>query len=197
VAGTTPQGKGRFPGYDVLAEAGHWDEATRRVVLARVEDVPPIRFFSDEEARTLRALCDCVLAQDGDPRVPVLEMIDAKLFAGELDGFRYADLPDDPETWRAVARGLDSSARAAGAPDFASMDGEQRHAIVTAFSKGKLNWGELPVERAWSVVTRMIVSAFYAHPWAWNEIGFGGPAYPRGYARMAAGQREHWEAAER
>ena len=27
---------------------------------------------------------------------------------------------------------------------------------------------------------------FYAHPWAWNEIGFGGPAYPRGYARFGS-----------
>jgi hypothetical protein len=41
---------------------------------------------------------------------------------------------------------------------------------------------------------RAVLSAFYSHPWAWNEIGFGGPAYPRGYARLGAGQREHWEA---
>jgi hypothetical protein len=31
---------------------------------------------------------------------------------------------------------------------------------------------------------RMTLSAFYSHPWAWNEIGFGGPAYPRGYMRL-------------
>jgi hypothetical protein len=39
-----------------------------------------------------------------------------------------------------------------------------------------------------------VLAAFYSHPWAWNEIGFGGPAYPRGYARLSPGQREHWEA---
>ena len=49
--------------------------------------------------------------------------------------------------------------------------------------------------RGWKVVARAILSAFYSHPWAWNEIGFGGPAYPRGYARMGAGQRESWEGA--
>ena len=42
---------------------------------------------------------------------------------------------------------------------------------------------------------RAVLSAFYSHPWAWNEIGFGGPAYPRGYARLGAGQRESWEGA--
>jgi hypothetical protein len=40
---------------------------------------------------------------------------------------------------------------------------------------------------------RAVLAAFYSHPWVWNEIGFGGPAYPRGFARLGAGQREHWE----
>ena len=34
---------------------------------------------------------------------------------------------------------------------------------------------------------RSVLAAFYSHPWAWNEIGFGGPAYPRGYMRLAEG----------
>ena len=43
---------------------------------------------------------------------------------------------------------------------------------------------------------RAVLSEFYAHPWAWNEIGFGGPAYPRGYARLGIGLRESWEGEE-
>jgi hypothetical protein len=46
---------------------------------------------------------------------------------------------------------------------------------------------------------RSVLEAFYAHPWAWNEIGFGGPAYPRGYAAFGSphlGEDEHWEAHE-
>jgi hypothetical protein len=42
----------------------------------------------------------------------------------------------------------------------------------------------LNVTRARSVVMRAVLAAFYSHPWAWNEIGFGGPAYPRGYMRL-------------
>jgi len=67
-----------------------------------------------------------------------------------------------------------------------------QHELVERFSSGELDW-ELPVSRAWGVVMRAVLSAFYSHPWAWNEIGFGGPAYPRGFARLGAGQREHWE----
>ena len=35
---------------------------------------------------------------------------------------------------------------------------------------------------------RVVLSCFYSHPWAWNEIGFGGPAYPRGYSRFGSPQ---------
>ncbi len=93
-------------------------DVTRRLVLDRVENVPPIRFFTAPEALTLGAFCDLVLAQDSEPKIPVLNMVDAKLFAGELDGFRYEDMPDDRETWRRVALGLDAAARQHGAVDF-------------------------------------------------------------------------------
>jgi hypothetical protein len=192
--GITPQMRGRYPDYDVLAGAAHWDAKTRAVVLGRVANVPPIRFFGEQEARTLRAFCDVATGQDAEPRIPVLEMVDAKFHAGQLDGFRHHDMPPDPETWRLLAANLDRSVREHGCEGgFADADSEMQHEIVQRLSEGELDW-ELPVSKTWGVVMRGVLSAFYSHPWAWNEIGFGGPAYPRGYARLAAGQREHWEA---
>jgi hypothetical protein len=186
--------RGRYPDYDVLTAASHWDAKTRGVVLARVANIPQVRFFTEPQARTLRAFCDVVTGQDSEPRIPVLEMVDAKLHAGRLDGFRHHDMPRDPETWQQVAANLDNSARAHDAEGgFAAASSECQHEIVQQFSEGKLDW-ELPVRKAWGVVMRGVLGAFYSHPWAWNEIGFGGPAYPRGYARLGAGQREHWEA---
>ena len=196
--GVTPQMHGRYPDYNVLDEVGHWDEATRRVVLDRIENVPPLRFFSETETRALGAFCDVVMAQDREPKIPVLNMVDAKLFSGELDGFRFDGMPDDRETWRRVARGLDAAARQHGSGDFAGAPSEVQRQVIQAFSDGSLHgevWDELPTMQAWSVVMRAVLSAFYSHPWAWNEIGFGGPAYPRGYARFGAGQRESWEGA--
>ncbi|MBV9535078.1 MAG: gluconate 2-dehydrogenase subunit 3 family protein [Solirubrobacterales bacterium] len=197
-AGVTPQMHGRYPDYNVLHEAPHWDEVTRRLVLDRVENVPEIRFFTASEASTLGAFCDAVLAQDKEPQVPVLNMVDAKLFGGQLDGFCYADMPDDRETWRRVARGLDAAARQHGVDEFATAPWHIQRGVIQAFSEGELHgevWDELPPKRAWTVVMRAVLSAFYSHPWAWNEIGFGGPAYPRGFARFGVGQREHWEGA--
>jgi hypothetical protein len=134
------------------------------------------------------------MGQDSDPKIPVLEMVDAKLYTGKLDGYRYADMPSDPETWQQVGVALDSAARARDrGADFADLGSEAQHQIVDAFSRGELTM-DIPAKLAWGVVMRGVLGAFYSHPWAWNEIGFGGPAYPRGYARLGPGQREHWEA---
>jgi len=196
--GRTPQMHGRYPDYDVLESAHAWDEVTRRLVLERIEQVPPIRFFTHDEALTLGVFCDVVMAQDREPKIPVLNVVDAKLFNGELDGFHFAHMPDDREAWRRLAPGLDAAARQHGAGDFAGASEDVQTKVVDALAKGKLHgevWDELAPDKTWKVVSRAILSAFYSHPWAWNEIGFGGPAYPRGYARLGVGQRESWEGA--
>jgi Gluconate 2-dehydrogenase subunit 3 len=200
--GLTPQLHGRYPDFDVLEQAPHWDEVTREVVLARVHNDPPRRFFGEREWNTLRAFCDTVLAQDAEPRIPVLAYVDQKLHEGRLDGYQYADLPGDGDTWRLVARGLDEAAAERGFPSFAAAGEVVRVEICERFSHGRLHsgaWASLNVSRAWQVVLRHAVAAFYAHPWAWNEIGFGGPAYPRGYSRFGSAhldgaEREAWEA---
>ena len=194
--GVTPQMYGRYPDWDVLSQADHWDDVTRKVVFERVEKVPPFRFFDERERRTLKAFCDVVTAQDEEPRIPVLSMVDAKFHAGELDGYQFAGMPDDRDVWRIVARGLDETALEAGDHDFAAASPEVQRQIVERMSKGELSggsWDQLDVSTAWSVVTRAMLSAFYSHPWAWNEIGFSGPAYPRGYAALGPGGVEGWE----
>lgn len=185
--GTTPQMIGRYPDFDVLDAVGTWDEATKKVVLARLDPPGPLRFFTCDQEATLRALCDVCTAQDRDPRVPVAESVDAKLADGKLDGFQYDDMPDDRDTWRMVLTGLEETARERHQVGFAGCSAAEQEAIVAELADGTLSggtWERLNVARAWSVCMRAILSGFYSHPWAWNEIGFGGPAYPRGFMRM-------------
>ena len=113
-SGITPQMHGRYPDYNVLDEQATTGTKSRAGSSSSASTpCPPIRFFTAPEAATLGAFCDLLMAQDREPRVPVLAMVDQKLFDGRLDGYRYADMPDDRETWRRVAEGLDSSARPA------------------------------------------------------------------------------------
>jgi hypothetical protein len=203
--GVTPQMHGRYPDFDVLEEVSHWDEVTRKVVLERVQEVPPLRFFEMREAATLGVLCDLLTAQDEEPRIRVLNFVDEKLFLGRLDGFQFDGMPDDRETWRITARALDREAgNRVGAASFAVADPEDQLAIVGDLASGELShevFEGIDPKQAFSVVMRGVLEAFYSHPWAWNEIGFGGPAYPRGYSRfgsphLQAGERETWEGRE-
>ncbi len=45
----------RYPDADILQQRGHWDEATRRVVLDRVYNVPEFKHFSDRQRAALEA----------------------------------------------------------------------------------------------------------------------------------------------
>ena len=195
--GRTPQMHGRYPDYDVLAQADHWDEITRKMVLGRVENVPPLRFFTAREVATLSTLCDLLTAQDSEPRIPVINFVDEKYYNAELDGYQYEDMPDDRDVWRLVAQGLDEQASTrAGGASFPDADHDTQLAIVDDFANGLLDagvWMQLNVKRAFSLVVRVVLACFYSHPWAWNEIGFGGPAYPRGYSRFGSPQLQHAE----
>jgi Gluconate 2-dehydrogenase subunit 3 len=203
--GVTPGMVGRYPDYDVLEQTDHWDDVTRELVLARVREVPPLRFFDEREAATLGALLDHLTGQVGEePKIPVLAYVDEKLFDGSLDGYQYFDMPDDREAWRIVARGFDEEARKLGVESFALLSDHDQNELCHRFAKGELyggEWAKLNVSRAFSLVMRQACAQFYAHPWAWNEIGFGGPAYPRGYSRFGSphlrnGDDEAWEAQE-
>lgn len=48
----------------------------------------------------------------------------------------------------------------------------------------------MTASQVWSLWTRYGCTAFYAHPLAWNEIGFDGPAYPRGYKNLGVDRLE-------
>jgi hypothetical protein len=195
----TPQNRGRFPGFDVLDEVHTWDEVTAGVVLARLAPAVDLSFFSLAENGCATALLDLLLAQDCEPRVPVVAMIDARLAAGETDGWHYDDMPEDGEAWRRTLAALDEDAdELAGAP-FARLAPDQQAALVQRVqqlgSDGK-QWHDLPAEHVWSLWTRYACTAFYSHPWAWNEIGFPGPAYPRGYKNPGVNSREPFEVAD-
>jgi hypothetical protein len=196
----TPQGRGRFPGFDVLDSVDVWDDVTAGVVLARLALPGELAFFTPDEVAIVAPLLDLLLSQDGDPRVPVLALVDARLAVGETDGWHYDDLPEDAQAWRASVAALDADARDAYAGrGFAQLVGSEQAALVQAvqdLANGAGQWHAWAAEHIWSLWTRYACTAFYSHPWAWNEIGFPGPAYPRGYLNPGVNSRERWETAD-
>ena len=189
----------RFPGFDVLDQTGRWDPVTAGVVLARVGRPPGIRFFTPAEEAAATALCDRLLGQDedGGPKVEVVPQIDARLAELETDGWRYADMPEDGQAWRDSLRFLDEDSRAACSGELAVLSLEDQRAVIEAVQDlAAKDWHGLNAAHVWSLWTRYACTAFYAHPSAWNEIGFPGPAYPRGYKNPSVDAREPFEVAD-
>jgi hypothetical protein len=192
---TPGAGGSRFPGFDVTDQAGAWDPVTTPVVLGRLTPAPAV-FFTSEEVETVQALVDRLLAQNEEPRVPVVELIDTRLVRRAGDGYRYEDMPEDPEAWRASIAGLEVDAVIRHGRRFADLERGRQLRLVEDVRTTAGRWHELPAKRVFSLWMRYACTAFYSHPWAWNEIGFGGPAYPRGYKNLGLDRREHWEVAE-
>jgi hypothetical protein len=193
----------RYPGADVLAQRGHWDDATRQVVLDRVHNVPPYTFFDLQQRATLEALCERVVPQSHRPparHVPIAPWIDQRCARGAHEGFRFEDMPSDAVAWTWGLEGLDQTARALGDARFAELQASGQDQVLESIRSGGPSgevWRRLPARRWWVFIAlRQITAIYYAHPYAWDEIGFGGPAYPRGYFALNFGAPEPWEARE-
>ncbi len=193
-----------FPGYDVLdkRDTPSWNQVTRDAVEKRLNVPREPRFFTAEEFETLEAVCDSILPQPEtrEEPVPLAAYVDAKIFDGHLDGYRYNDLPQQGEAWKIGLAALDHEARTRHQARFHALSRADRDGLLRDMQHGKLagdHWKGMPLKLFFSKrVVHDVVDAYYGHPTAWSEIGFGGPASPRGYVRLGTNRRDPWEAAE-
>ena len=196
---------GYYPEFNTLSQQAFWDEATRKVVLDRVQHVPPIRFFNPDEARVMAALCDRLLPQDDRDaahKIPIVNIIDDRLFTGRIDGYRFEDMPPDGEAFRLGLQGIEAVARHLHDRSFPDLGPREQDQILWALHDenppaGEEFWKRVPLDRFWVLLMGDVADAYYAHPFAWDEIGFGGPAYPRAYMRLERGEPEPWEKEEK
>ena len=195
---------GYYPGYSTMKQERYWDAATRMVVNSRMREKVPIRFFNEEEARTISAVVDRILPQEDrlpERRIELLPDIDKRLHTHRIEGYRYADMPPDEEAYRIAARAFDRMAREEYGCSFHELGTLEQEKLIQQIHDGKPNsataeWAKMNVERFWTLLVSDCCGAYYAHPWAWDEVGFGGPAYPRGYMRLEEGEPEPWEVQE-
>jgi hypothetical protein len=192
-----------YPDYDVLEkwDSPSWNDQTREAVRQRLDEVPPRRFLSEEQWSLLEAIVARLVPQPerAEP-VPIVPWIDDMLHKNETPGYRYADMPPMREAWR---RGLDAiaaEARQRHGQGFEQLSPEQQDALLSEVQHNRVDkqiWGDLPAGGFFlHHLLKQTVGVYYSHPDAWSEIGYGGPASPRGYARLGPDERDPWEARE-
>jgi hypothetical protein len=122
------------------------------------------------------------------------------LHKDEGAGYRYEDMPDDREAYRQGLEGFDQTAQILFQGDFTRLTIDQQIQVMRCVAEGEPPgevWKELPAGRFFQLLMRDVITNYYAHPAAWAEIGFSGPASPRGHIRLGLGRRDPWEAEEK
>jgi hypothetical protein len=200
----TPQ-PGYYPGYSTMAQKAFWDEATRNLIIMRVEQPLSIRYFTIGEANFWRAVFDHLIPQhDRTPecRIPIVEPIDDRLYRNKTVGYRYENMPADREVYRLGQQAIDAESVKRHGGEFLLLPYHQQDLILKAIHDKKTRaadeiWKRMAIGRFWQTLMQDALESYYSHPWAWDEIGFGGPAYPRAYTRLERGEPEPWEVEEK
>lgn len=195
--------KARYPGYDVLSkwDSPSFDDATRAALDKRLNAVPPRRFLTEAEWNLLEALNQRLLPQPERAQpIPITPWIDDMLHEDRREGFRHPDMPPPREAWRRGLAAIDAEARTRHGQPFAALAAAQQDDLLHAIAGGYANqelWDGVPAQRFFvHLLLKTSAGIYYAHPAAWSEVGFGGPASPRGYVRLGFDQRDPWEARE-
>jgi hypothetical protein len=195
---------GYYPGFSTLDQQAYWDEATRKTVLERVSRTNELHFFTAEEAPLIEAIFEHILPQSDRAekyRIPIVPVVDDRLYNNRLDGYRYEGMPTDQDAYRLGLQAIEEIAKLKDGRGFLDLTPLEQDKLLKTLHDGKPEgahaiWERMPVHRFWMLLVGDAVAAYYAHPYAWNEIGFGGPAYPRAYMRLERGEAEPWEVSE-
>jgi hypothetical protein len=195
-----------YPDYDVVAKwnSPSWNDQTRVVLAKRLSKVPTRRFFDELQYETLKAVCDRVMPQPErsvKDKVPIAPWIDDRLARNVTNGTRYPPLSPQQECWKRGMDAIEAEAKHRFGRSFHKLDPAEQDILLRAIDHGDVqvpNWAKLPPQMFMrKLLLRQIVEVYYAHPSAWSEIGFGGPASPRGYLRLGINRRDPWEGEER
>ncbi len=192
-----------YPDYDVLDkwDSPSWNDQTRNAVRKRLEEVPERKFLSEQQWSLLEAIVERLIPQpDREEPIPIVPWIDNLLHCNHTPGFRYADMPPMREAWQRGLDSISSEAQYRHGKRFEDLSTNEMDELLEDVQNNRVEsryWGELPPGGFFlHHLLKETVGIYYSHPSAWSEIGYGGPAAPRGYVRLGFDERDPWEAKE-
>jgi Gluconate 2-dehydrogenase subunit 3 len=182
-----------------MEQKDHWDAHTRGIVEGRLQQSDTYQSLNKQEVKTLQHLCEVIL---DDSRVEVLSYVvhyfDTKLSSNIGEAQRKKGLPRESDLIRKGLQALDGFCNAMYGNTFDLLEEKIRQGIVDQLCRGQFHLEagglKIPTQDFFSKILTESVSAYYSHPTVWSDIGYAGPAYPRGYVRSEWGLTDPWEA---
>lgn len=136
------------------------------------ESPNPPRYFSADDFATLTFVCARLLP----PGSPVhagaaAAAIDARLGAGDSDGWRYDAMPPDGDAYRLGLQALRHASVAEGSGGFGSLPTPRQDALLRAASHGAAEWPAVDCRRWFEEVLVEVSELHVAHPVAQLQMG--------------------------
>lgn len=188
-----------YPTYDVWEEHQEWDSHTRKIVGLRRMPQVTYKFLKHQEAMLLQIAAGLLM---DETRLEVLtfitQHIDESLASPIGESQRKSGVPEKKTLYRKGLQGIDEICQLLYQTDFMMLKKHQQESVLKRVEKGTAE-----MTPAWALVSQQdffvrllydVTSACYSHPLVWSDIGYGGPAYPRGYIRVEKGLVDPWEA---
>ncbi|GIQ68549.1 gluconate 2-dehydrogenase subunit 3 family protein [Xylanibacillus composti] len=187
-----------YPFYNVMDEQEAWDPHTRGIVRGRLEETASMQFLEVDEQHLLRSVCRVLLDETRSEIIAfVVAHMDQALASPIGESQRKAGL--FPRK-RLIREGLKRIRLSSLFHDFAAMDTQELtvlQQLLSQLNEGRAEpvevWESFDQQAFFHTALSMAADGYYSHPDIWSEIGYGGPAYPRGYVRANLGQTDPWE----
>lgn len=188
-----------YPSYNVMDEQKEWDAHTQFIVTSRLVFEHGHRFLTPVEAETLRAWCVLLLDDHrGDIIQTIIRHIDQTLTEDKGEGQRKTHVPPLRILLRQGLKAIDETGWIADSQPFFQLKESAQRQIMLQINDASYpptkTWEDIPQKALFNKLLQLSIEAYYSHPLVWSEIGYGGPAYPRGYVRTELGQLDPWEA---
>ena len=128
----------------------------------------------------------------------IVSHIDQTLHQSLGEGQRKVGVPEAPELIRSGLRAIEEGVQSLYGTSFISLDIDRQKQVLQKISECKAEpmevWNSIEQEPLFNKLLKLTVESYCSHPKVWSEIGYAGPAYPRGYVRTKLGQLDPWEA---
>lgn len=193
----TPQS--HYPSFRVMDEKDAWDDHTQAIVDDRMSNGYEFQFLNEQETDMLSVIC-ALLMNDSSPEVIpfVIRHIDQTLHSSPGEGQRKSGVPESKDLIRRGLQLTERSAQTINHSTFLSLDNAAKRKLIQAISEGEaepsIAWQGIPQQDFFRKLMNLTIESYCSHPKVWSEIGYAGPAYPRGYVRTQLGQLDPWEA---
>lgn len=193
--------KSHYIHFNVMDENDHWDPHTREIVEKRLtyHQFPKDTPLNYQEVHTLYTLCATLLDETREQVLSyMVHHFHTKLTSDIGEAQRKKGIPKASLLIGEGLLALNLFCMNQYNNFFHSVDDGIRKDLITKMMQGNLSLEtssrKIPVQEFIKKILIEAVASYYSHPQTWSEIGYAGPAYPRGYVRSELGLTDPWEA---